>query len=89
MRCIAGDFGTGALIHLVSRLAVAGVVLATICFFGGQGLLHEPETLPILQRLGSLILVSGLAGVGYLVTCHLLRVGEVREAVAIVKSKLK
>ena len=76
-------------VTLISKLAVAGVVLSTICFYGNDLLLQDPGSLPILQRLGFLILVTGIAGIGYLVTCHLLRVSEVREAVQIVTRRFK
>ena len=89
MRVMAGDFGTGPLLSLIARLVVGGLVLATICFYGKALLFEDPGALPILQRLGSLILVCGLAGSGYLITCHLLRVSEVREAVALVSKRLK
>lgn len=89
MRVLAGDFGTTSLLSVLSRLLIAGALLATICHFGNALLFADPGALPILQRLGSLILVCGLAATGYLIACHLLRVGEVREAVKMIASKLK
>lgn len=89
MRVMAGDFGTAPLISLISKLAIGGLVLATICFYGNALLMEDPGALPFLQRLGSLVLVCGLAGCGYLITCHLLRVSEVRDAVTLVKKRLK
>jgi len=89
MRIIAGDFGTGSLLTLLSRLVVAGVCLTAVCHFGGGLLLARLDSLSLLQRLGGLVLVSGLGGLAYLVVCHLLRVAEVRDAVGLVTRRLR
>ncbi|MDX1680049.1 MAG: murein biosynthesis integral membrane protein MurJ [Akkermansiaceae bacterium] len=89
MRVMAGDIGTSDLLSLLSKLLVAGAVLAAICLYGERMLFTDLGNQNILQRLVGLILVSGFAGLGYLVMCHLLRVAEVRDAVAILARKLK
>lgn len=89
MRWISGDFGTPGLLALLTKLLIAGGVLAAICHLGGQALLADPGSLGLLQRFGSLMAVAGLGGCGYLIACYLLRVAEVREAAAMVSAKLK
>lgn len=89
MRIIAGDFGTGPLLRLLAKLLVAGAALAAVCHLLGGALLGNLDELSLLRRLGGLALVGGLAGSAYLVICHLLRVSEVREAVAMVTRRLK
>ncbi len=89
MRIIAGDFGIPSLLVLLAKLLVSGAALVAVCHYGNQWLMPDLSSLNAPQRIGSLALVSGSAGVVYLAVCHLLRVAEVRDAVSIVAKKLR
>ena len=89
MRIIAGDFGTTSLLILLGKLLTAGACFAAICHFGGQWFFKDLGSQSLWLRIGGLALITGSAWFVYLVVCHLLQVNEVRQAVAIVRKRLK
>lgn len=89
MRLIAGDFGMNQLLFLLIKLLLAGAALATVCHYGNQWLMPNLSYLSLLQRLGNLALVSSAGGVAYFLVCYLLRVHEIRNAISMVRKRLK
>ncbi|HEY4284900.1 MAG TPA: lipid II flippase MurJ, partial [Chthoniobacterales bacterium] len=81
----AGPLETGRLFKLLTKLAVAGAVLASISWFGlrflGLGL-------PLWQKIVDLACVIGVAGTAFFIVAFILRVDEVREVIELLRRRL-
>jgi putative peptidoglycan lipid II flippase len=89
MRKFAGDFGTAELLALFAKLTLAGALMAGVCIASTEFIFKDPGQLPILVRLGGLVLTVGIAAVLYFVSAAVLKVTEASDALTIVKHKFR
>ena len=89
MRKFAGDLGTGELLVLLGKLALAGAVMAVACMVANRFLFSNlTHTLFVTKILGLSVTIVVAAGV-YFVMSKLLRVAEAEEALEMVMRKLR
>lgn len=80
---------TPALLSTLLRCALAGILLALVCWAGlhyGASWLHSPH---LLVRAASLLLLISLASAAYFLACLALRVPEIRTARDAILKKLR
>ncbi len=89
MRRFSGGLDTADLLGMLTKLLLAGAVLAGVCLAANHFLLHDPGSLALLPRLGWLTATVAAAAAGYFLTTKLLRVPEADEALAMLRRKLR
>ncbi len=87
MRHYAGDPGSGSILALLAKLAVAAAAMSAICLFGQSWLLADPGAVAWPLRAASLATIIAAAAATYLALSHLLRVPELREILTLVKRR--
>jgi putative peptidoglycan lipid II flippase len=80
---------SGAMLRLVSRLAMASAVLALICWAGSHFLLADWATQPFWTKLGALTLVIATGVVAFFLSATALGITELREITQAVKRRLR
>jgi putative peptidoglycan lipid II flippase len=73
----------------LTRIVLAGVLLAVICWLANYWWLHEWEQMRFLRKLVALFLTIAFGGVAFFGAAFLLRVGEVHELWELVRGKLR
>src|SRR5438445_2609874 len=89
MRRYAGRLETGAMLKLLSKLLVAGAVLAAICWLAVQFLFAPGLRLPEWQKILEVTITIALAAAAFFGAAFLLRVNEVREVFDLVSRKFR
>src|SRR6266536_653090 len=89
MRRYAGWLETGAMLKLLSKLLVAGAVLAAICWLALQFLFAPGVRLPEWQKILEVTITIALAAAAFFGAAFLLRVNEVREVFDLVSRKFR
>jgi putative peptidoglycan lipid II flippase len=80
---------SGAMLRLLSRLAMASAVLALICWVGSHFLLADWATQPFWTKLGALTLVIATGVVAFFLSATALGITELREITQAVKRRLR
>jgi putative peptidoglycan lipid II flippase len=80
---------SGAMLRLVSRLAMASAVLALVCWAGTHFLLADWATQPFWTKLGALTLVIATGVVAFFLSATALGITELREITQAVKRRLR
>lgn len=80
---------TKTLLLLIGKTLVAGAVLAAICVAGNHWLLAEWATMPLLPKIGALLITIIAAGLGFLGCAMLLKIPELEAIVAAIRRRLK
>jgi putative peptidoglycan lipid II flippase len=89
MRRHLGYLESGAMLRLVSRLAMASAVLAVVCWVGTHFLLADWATQPFWTKLGALTLVIATGVVAFFLSATALGITELREITQAVKRRLR
>jgi putative peptidoglycan lipid II flippase len=89
MRSQLGRLESRALAVLLSKVALACVVLAGISWSGAHFLLADWAVQPFWPKCISLVLVIAVAGAGFVLAANALRIGEVHEILAAVRRRLR
>lgn len=88
MRFFIGDFGTVELLTLLGKLAIAGSILAGICFAANHWLFQNLSDLSFLYRASGLTITIGFAAAAYFIVSHLLHVRESKDALGMITRRL-
>jgi len=89
MRRAAGGMETSKGAGSLGRILVAAAGLAGVCLFGREWLEPWLRSESLLDRAWSLLAIIGAAAGVYFAICALLRVDEAREAMSLVKRKIR
>jgi putative peptidoglycan lipid II flippase len=89
MRRHLGYLESGAMLRLLSRLAVASAVLALICWAGSHFLLADWATQLFWTKLGALTLVIATGVVAFFLSATALGITELSEITQAVKRRLR
>jgi len=89
MRKFAGDLGTGKLLFLLGKLALAGAAMAGICMLANRFLFSDLAHTKLMLKLAYLTVTIGVASGVFFVTAKLLRVAEAEEALGMITRKLR
>ncbi|NQW99706.1 murein biosynthesis integral membrane protein MurJ [bacterium] len=89
MRKFTGDLGTGELLVMLGKLAIAGALMAAVCLAANRLLFADLTALRLVPKMIYLGLTIGVASVVYFGAAKLLQVSEAREALAMITRKLK
>jgi putative peptidoglycan lipid II flippase len=89
MRRHLGNLESRAMLGLLSRLAVASVVLAAICWAGAHFLLADWATQRFWPKLAALLCVIAVGAAAFFLTATALGIGELREITNAVKRRLR
>jgi putative peptidoglycan lipid II flippase len=89
MRRHLGYLESGAMLRLLSRLAVASAVLALICWAGTHFLLADWATQLFWTKLGALTLVIATGVVAFFLSATALGITELSEITQAVKRRLR
>jgi putative peptidoglycan lipid II flippase len=89
MRKFTGDLGSGELLVLLVKLALAGAIMAGVCMAANHFFFNDlAHTLLVTKLLGLGLTIAAAAGV-YFVMSKILRVAEAEEALEMVTRKLR
>ena len=88
MRRHLGYLESGMMLQMLTKLAVASVVLAGVCWVGQHFLLVNWQTQEFWAKFGSLILVIAAGAAAFFVCATALGITELREITHAVKRKL-
>jgi putative peptidoglycan lipid II flippase len=88
MRRYAGRLETGAMFRSITKLLVAGVPLAAICWFANQYLFLSVSYLPEWKKIIELTITITIGSATFFGAAYLLRVAEVHDVVELVRRKL-
>lgn len=89
MRRRTQQLETAALFSMLARLALAAGTLAAVCLLGQSFLLKDLGRAHLLSQCARLGTVIGAGAAVFFGACYLLRIEEMREAVALVERKLR
>ena len=89
MRRLAGRLEGGAMLRSLSRLALPAAGLAAVCLAADATLLGDFARWGLITKIAVLGGIIALSGGLFFVSCQLLGVPEMREAVDLVKRKLR
>lgn len=84
----AGDIGTGRLLIAFLKIGLATVVMAAVCYYGGQMFLNDLSGMLFWKKALAVFGLIGVAGSVYLIATLLLKVEEIRDVVALVRKRL-
>jgi putative peptidoglycan lipid II flippase len=79
---------TGPMLALLRKLAVAGSVLAGVCWLGSHYLLSDWATQAFWPKLIYLFATIGFAGVAFVVVASALRISELRDIISAFQRRL-
>ena len=88
MRRYAGRLETGAMIKTLSKLLVAGALLAAICLLAEHFIFSSPAGVTAWRKLFGLVLTMAIGGSAFFGAAYLLHVAELRDVVALVRGRL-
>ncbi len=89
MRKFAGDLGTGGLLVLLGKLAVAGAVMAGVCAAANRFLFTDLAGTTLWLKVIWLGVTIGAASGVYFMAAKLLRVAEAEDALEMILRKLR
>jgi putative peptidoglycan lipid II flippase len=89
MRRHLGYLESGAMLRLLSRLAVASAVLALLCWAGTHFLLADWATQHFWSKLGALAIVIAAGAVAFFLCASALGITELRKITQAVKRRLR
>ncbi|MGH8095045.1 MAG: murein biosynthesis integral membrane protein MurJ [Chthoniobacterales bacterium] len=89
MRRHTGRLETGMMLATLGKLALAGAVLAAICFLAQHFLFPRPTRGGELRLIGEVLLTIALGAGAFFGCAYLLRVAEVEDVVTVVRRRLK
>jgi putative peptidoglycan lipid II flippase len=89
MRRHLGYLESGAMLRLLSRLAVASAILGLICWAGTHYLLADWATQHFWPKFGALSLVIAVGGVAFFLCASALGIPELRDITQAVKRRLR
>jgi putative peptidoglycan lipid II flippase len=89
MRKFAGDLGTGALIVLFLKLAVAGAVMAGVCFAANRWFFADLANTALVLKIALLGATICIASLVYFGCAKLLRIPEAEEALGMIIRRLR
>ena len=89
MRKFAGDLGTGALLVLLGKLALAGAVMAGACLAANHFLFADLAATRFLPKVIYLALTISVAAGVYFLAAKLMRVSEAQVALGMITRKLR
>ena len=89
MRRLAGGLETQVFARSLTRLAAAAAGLAVFCFAAQRLVLADFFAWSLTLKIPALLGVIAVAGLLFFVTCYLLRVPEMREAMDLVFRRLR
>ena len=88
MRLHLGKLESRTMLQMLSRLSVASLVLAGVCWAGLHFLLSNWATEPFLPKAGALALVIAAGAAAFFVCATALGISELRDITRAVKRKL-
>ncbi|HEY3600927.1 MAG TPA: murein biosynthesis integral membrane protein MurJ [Chthoniobacterales bacterium] len=89
MRRHTGRLETGTMLATLGKLAVAGAVLAAICWAAQHFFFPRPTRGGELRLIGELLVTIGMAAGAFFAVAYALRVAEVQDVVTIARRRLK
>ncbi len=89
MRKFAGDPGTGKLLILLVKLALAGAVMAGVCVLANRYLFANLTETGLVLKVIWLGLTIGLASGVYFAAAKMLQVAEAEDAIGMIMRKLR
>jgi putative peptidoglycan lipid II flippase len=89
MRRHTGRLETGTMLATLGKIALAGAVLAAICFFAQHIFFPKPTKGGELRLIAEVLLTIALGAGAFFGCAYLLRVAEVEDVVTVVRRKLK
>jgi putative peptidoglycan lipid II flippase len=89
MRKFAGDPGSGGLVFLLAKLALAGALMAGVCVAANRYLFGNLAETGLLLKLVWLSATIGVAAAVYFIAAKVLRVEEAEEALSMITRKLR
>jgi putative peptidoglycan lipid II flippase len=88
MRRYAGRLETGALLKTLSKLAVAGALLAGVCWLSSQFLFTPGSHIPIWQKILEVSAAVSAGALVFFAAAFALRIAELGEVVDLLRRKL-
>jgi putative peptidoglycan lipid II flippase len=89
MSRFAGDLGFSDLLKTLTKLALAGALMAAVCLASTHFIFKDPAHLSIWLRLIALTTTVGLAALVYFAATRLLRVTEATDALDMITRRLR
>jgi ABC-type multidrug transport system permease subunit len=89
MRKYAGPLETGAILGLLAKLAIPAALLAGICWLALKFFFQSGAPLPEWQKIIGVLLVITVAAAVFFGSAFLMRVGEVREVVDLIRKRFR
>ncbi|MGB8340083.1 MAG: murein biosynthesis integral membrane protein MurJ [Chthoniobacterales bacterium] len=89
MRRHTGRLETGTMLATLGKIALAGAVLAGICFFAQHIFFPKPTKGGELRLIAEVLLTIAVGAGAFFSCAYLLRVAEVEDVVTVVRRKLK
>jgi len=89
MRRFAGELGTGKLLWLLGKLAIAGAGMAGVCLAANHLVFSNLTEIPLIPKIACLSLTIALAAAVYFVAARFLRVSEAKDALEMLTRRLK
>ena len=89
MRRHTGRLETGTMLATLGKLALAGAVLAAICWTAQYFLFPRPTRGGELRLIGELLVTIAIGAGAFFAVAYLLRVAEVQDVVTIARRRLK
>ena len=87
MRRYTGRLETGAMIKTLAKLLVAGALLAAICLLAQHFIFFSHAETSAWRKLFGLMLTIAVGGATFFGAAYLLHVAELRDVVALVRTK--
>jgi putative peptidoglycan lipid II flippase len=89
MRRYAGRLETGAMIRTLAKLAVAGALLAGICFLAQRYFFLTPLGATAWQKAVGLLVTIAVGSAAFFGAAYLLHVAELRDVVELVRGRVR
>jgi putative peptidoglycan lipid II flippase len=84
----AGRLETGAMFRLLGKLAIAGGLLAAICWFANN-IFFSRAQLPEWKKIVDLLITIAVASAAFFGTGYLLRIAELRDLVILARKRFR
>jgi hypothetical protein len=89
MSRFAGDLGFSDLLKTLTKLALAGALMAAVCLASTHFIFKDPAHLSIWLRLIALTTTVGIAALVYFAATRLLRVTEATDALDMITRRIR
>ncbi len=89
MRRHTGRLETGAMLASLGKIAIAGVVLAVVCWLAQHFAFPDVTRQPEWKRISAVGMTIVLGGSAFFATAYLLRIEELHEVVILLRKRLK